>query len=366
MRHRSARTPRGDLAALERAAAGVESLDELAGAPLSRLTAAVRSSNSMLFQFEAGGPRILGGALRDAMSSYREEYFAHDEIQKAGFRNPLVPTPLILNEWSELSWSTHRKSLAYADFYRRSDVEWMLCVHLGEEAHGAPGHTGIVLARAPDEPPFGEEELRVAAYAAQSLRVAMQRARRFASLELEAAGARAILAERAVLTVARDGRVVWLSAQAETVAAPFLAPSGHVRDPLLGLVQKFLADMDRCGEDLGLKVRARLSSEPQIDAELWLTRSNAGNELVGVELHGGAFPLAEDAASRLSARYGLTAAERRVLVLLGDAMTNREIAGRLCCSLETVRTHVAHLLGKLGTRSRVDAALLLTREAQRN
>jgi DNA-binding CsgD family transcriptional regulator len=366
MRHRSARRPRRDLAALERAAAGVESLDELAGAPLSHLTAAVRSSNSMLFQFEANGPRILGGALRDAMSSYREEYFAYDEIQKAGFRDAHVATPLILNEWSGLCWSTHRKSLAYADFYRRSEVEWMLCLHLGEEPHGTPGHTGIVLARASSEPPFGREDLRVAEYAAQSLRVAMRRTRRLEALEHEAAAAQALLAQRAVLTVGSDGRVAWLSVRAEALAAPYLASGGQLRDPLAGLVRMLFADTSRHAEELGVKVRARLSSNPELDAELWVTRSRAGTELVGVELHGGARPVTRDAASRLAARHGLTAAERRVLVLLGEAMTNREIAGRLACSLETVRTHVAHLLGKLGARSRAQAALFLTREARRN
>jgi DNA-binding CsgD family transcriptional regulator len=366
MRHRMARSARGDLAALERAAAGVESLDELAAAPLQHVTAAVRASNSMLFQFEDNGPRIVGGALRDAMTTYREEYFDHDEIQKAAFRARHVATPLILAEWSGISWRTHRKSLAYADFYRQSEVEWMLCIHLDEEAHGTPGQTGIVLARTREEPPFGHDELRVAAQAALSLRVAMRRSRRLSALEREAGGAHAILADRAVLTVRRDGRVDWLSAKAEARVTPFLAPGGQLREPLRGLVLKLFADASRRGDELSLRVRARIAREPQLDAELWLTRAKGGADVVAVELVGEAPLVARDAAGRLAARHGLTAAESRVLVLLGEALTNREIAGRVSCSLETVRTHVAHVLGKLGARSRVEAALFLTREMRRS
>jgi DNA-binding CsgD family transcriptional regulator len=364
MRQRTARRPRRDLAALERSAARVESLAELAESPLLHLTSAVHASSSMLFQFEAQGPRIVGGALRDAMSSYCEEYFEHDEIQKAAFRARHIATPLVLAEWSGINWSTHRKSLAYADFYQRTDVEWMLCVHLDEEAHGTPGQTGIVLSRARNEPPFGSDELRVAQHAALALRVAMRRTRRLAALQREIDGAHAVLADRAVLTVGSDGRIEWLSRRAEVVAAGFLAPGERLRSPLAELVQQLFADVTRGGAELGVKVRARVRPEPRLDAELWLTQSRAGVEVAAVELHEAALPHAREAARRLATRHGLTAAERGVLTLLGEAMTNREIAARLACSLETVRTHVARVLGKLGARSRVEAALLLTREAQ--
>ena len=58
---------------------------------------------------------------------------------------------------------------------------------------------------------------------------------------------------------------------------------------------------------------------------------------------------------------GLTARETEVLWLLGDGLTNRQIAGRLFMSERTVGVHVSHLLRKLGVANRVQAAAVATR-----
>jgi DNA-binding NarL/FixJ family response regulator len=60
----------------------------------------------------------------------------------------------------------------------------------------------------------------------------------------------------------------------------------------------------------------------------------------------------------------LTTREREVLVLLAAGLSNREIAGRLSISERTARTHVSHILDKLGLRSRTQAALYAIQHGQ--
>ena len=56
------------------------------------------------------------------------------------------------------------------------------------------------------------------------------------------------------------------------------------------------------------------------------------------------------AAQRLAA---LTEREREVLGLVGQGLNNSEIAGKLFLSEATIKTHVGHVLTKLGLRDRV-------------
>jgi ATP/maltotriose-dependent transcriptional regulator MalT len=50
----------------------------------------------------------------------------------------------------------------------------------------------------------------------------------------------------------------------------------------------------------------------------------------------------------------LTDSEARVARLVGEGLSNREIAERLVLSVRTVESHVSHVLAKLGMRSRID------------
>jgi DNA-binding CsgD family transcriptional regulator len=53
----------------------------------------------------------------------------------------------------------------------------------------------------------------------------------------------------------------------------------------------------------------------------------------------------------------LTARERQVLSLLANGHTNRETAAALGVSERTIETHRAHLVAKLGTRTRAELVL---------
>ena len=55
----------------------------------------------------------------------------------------------------------------------------------------------------------------------------------------------------------------------------------------------------------------------------------------------------------------LTTTERRVAELVAGGATNREVAARLVVSERTVATHLTHVYGKLGLRSRTELARTL-------
>jgi DNA-binding NarL/FixJ family response regulator len=58
----------------------------------------------------------------------------------------------------------------------------------------------------------------------------------------------------------------------------------------------------------------------------------------------------------------LTAREVEIVRLVGAGKANKEIAGELAISERTARTHVSHILGKLGLSSRTQVALWAVRK----
>lgn len=65
-----------------------------------------------------------------------------------------------------------------------------------------------------------------------------------------------------------------------------------------------------------------------------------------------------EAPSELS---GLTDQQLRILALLAEGLTNREIGTRLYLAEKTVKNHVTRILAKLGVQRRTQAALIASR-----
>ena len=57
----------------------------------------------------------------------------------------------------------------------------------------------------------------------------------------------------------------------------------------------------------------------------------------------------------------LTDQERRILELIGEGLTNRQIAERMFLAEKTVKNYVSSLLSKLGMERRTQAAVFATK-----
>ena len=118
----------------------------------------------------------------------------------------------------------------------------------------------------------------------------------------------------------------------------------------------------------------RLLPAVQAGAAGYLLKNSEPAELVRAirAAHGGETIIDPTVASRLvqaiadgrrsAADQALTRREREVLELIARGRSNKRIAFELGISEKTVKTHVGHVLAKLGVSDRTQAALLAVRE----
>ena len=188
----------------------------------------------------------------------------------------------------------------------------------------------------------------------------------------------------------------WLDGDADGVAAALAARPGSPGPPPDGWTAgEALAWRRRAGlpagtcDELPAPLAAELAGRHREAAAAWEALGCPWQQawaLLGgpVEVAAEALPLLEvlgaQAALRLARRvlrergarsvargpYGharadpllLTARQRRILDLLCEGLSNREMAARLCRSERTVEGHVAALLARLGVRGRAEAVAL--------
>jgi len=106
----------------------------------------------------------------------------------------------------------------------------------------------------------------------------------------------------------------------------------------------------------------------------YVMKQASGTELVGAvrTVAAGQSTLDKHATERVMTRLrervgsvdplaSLSAQEKRVLDLIGEGLTNRQIAERMFLSEKTAKNYVSSLLGKLGLQRRSQAAALVAR-----
>lgn len=89
---------------------------------------------------------------------------------------------------------------------------------------------------------------------------------------------------------------------------------------------------------------------------IWAGRRLSGKAATAAaESPGPAAPLSDREREELIGRLQITPRELEVLHLIEQGLSNQEIAGRLYVSLNTVKTHIANLFGKLDVQRRTQA-----------
>ncbi len=87
----------------------------------------------------------------------------------------------------------------------------------------------------------------------------------------------------------------------------------------------------------------------------------AGQSLLDPEAASRVMRRMRDQAARADPLAGLTGQERRILELIGEGLTNRQIGDRLFLAEKTVKNYISALFAKLGMQRRTQAAAYAAR-----
>jgi DNA-binding NarL/FixJ family response regulator len=101
---------------------------------------------------------------------------------------------------------------------------------------------------------------------------------------------------------------------------------------------------------LALMTRGVVGTEDSVDALLRLLGGTAGSDVSDASD-------AEPIASRRRRRSQLSPRENEISALVGQGLSNREIAGRLGLGEQSVKNMLSRILKKLGMTNRVQVAL---------
>ena len=145
------------------------------------------------------------------------------------------------------------------------------------------------------------------------------------------------------------------------------ADCGGAVDSLLAGLALRLGHLEEAAEH----AQAGLALDTQVGSEIWINRSkDLVNQItvarahaltraeIAAAVHAGTVP-AEGHARAVTAvqdPFELSARELEVARLVADGLSNPAIASALFISVPTVKTHVSHILAKLGLESRVQLA----------
>jgi DNA-binding CsgD family transcriptional regulator len=333
------------------AAAEAVSLADLGNDVLPRLQQAARASATLLYRYdEQHRLTPIAGDIMSIIEHYARHYFHDDPVQTVPRR--FAPQPRVVLATRHVDERAYHKSSAYGEFYSAFDLEHLACVWLTRRPYATAGMTGLLFTRPRRADDFDRADERLLAGALPMLSAAVARAERLGELDLQRQALEALAnnAGPARLVLSTTGQLIWASAAADGrlaqgVPDALRAAARRLGDAALGKLTILQAPQTVM---LGTTL-----------AHLSLLRAEPPLVLVEIEDP----PAASAHGEELARRFGLTPAEGTVLTRLGAGLSNGAIARELHVSVETVRTHVRRILGKLGLGSRVQAALLVARRS---
>jgi DNA-binding CsgD family transcriptional regulator len=284
--------------------------------------------------------------------------YVHEYMDGDPFHDAWAGADLTLAVVSRMAeWPAMLRHPLYGEFCPVHRIGHLFHVRLTPTTpHLAPGSVNVMLFRTSDRPDFGDRELVTAARALPALEAASRRCLRAYADGGPAPFIEAILEEtdeHAHVAFTPRGALLLCSRRAARLIDPHALP-----DDLVAAVCALgrLALGQRPSQTASSLTFTRRDGSRTV-ADLRLARTRTGDPFVAVTLSSAGRPRLEE----LRERFGLTQSEADVLGELALGLSNGEIASRRSVSVATVRTHVVHLLEKLGVNSRLRAALMVTR-----
>ena len=338
-----------DLVELDNELAGVLSLKDMAGGVLERLERLSGASGCALFAFDRTHvPQVIGGSLAEAMRAYTPDLIPEDHFQTYSLKLPMET--FLTWDRGDFDRSKHMKSRPYNDFYEPHEIGFLQGIWPTGLPYGADGMFGLMLTTPDVFRPLTPAAYRALKHVEAPMRAAARRIARFREIERERdmLGALLRVTSGAFVLWGQDLRVAWVSPDADTCLEGGL-PGDELNRVAAGALAQLRQPLASPEPSLlGRPLRLKSARGTAIVVEFSWLRTPDGHHWLLAEL--------KDDPGRQPKLTALTPAERRVLHLLVRGLSNREIADELSISIETARTHVARVLGKLEVSSRSKAA----------
>jgi DNA-binding CsgD family transcriptional regulator len=264
----------------------------------------------------------------DVCFRYPREHFQHDPVHSYKAK-AIEPTVVLLARTP--GWDAFQLSATYHEVYAPARMHEGMCASFHDLRYGDVGTGGAFVFRPPGAPSFSDDDAALFTALLPSFEAVARRERR----AQENAALRSLVDMRAAyptILADLDGRALWSSEAAKSV----LAANGVIGAELPHTLMNAVRSIGRSSREVMPVLQCALAPGSRVICDLQLIQS--GSSYVLIELH--------------TNQEGLTKAEKRVLPLVEQGLSNREIAEVLFVSVETIRTHTKRIYAKHGVASR--------------